>query len=300
MIDVEYQVPIDFEYRAPSELAEATATLAEYGTDATVLAGGTALLLLIKRRLVNPRVLVSLHRIADLATVRENDDGLHLGAATTLRDLETSSLVAERLPSLQRTLRHIATVRIRNQATIGGNLAYGDPLADLPAVLITLDSSVYLTSSRGSRTIPLADFFVGYRATIARPDEIITDVHIPLLPPRSAAVYLKYLPRTVTDYGTVGVAVRLSLDTDGERIQDVRIGLAGAGLTTLRAPDAEAVLRGQRADEATFATAAAAVRSSISPLSDNRGSAHYKCHMAEVFVRRALEQALDDAQNRPQ
>jgi aerobic carbon-monoxide dehydrogenase medium subunit len=286
---------IDFEYQAPSELSEATAILTEYGADARVLAGGTALLLLMKRRLASPRVLVSLHRVPELAFVSANDDGIRIGAAATLRDLETSSLVTKRLPGLRRAVAQVATIRIRNQATIGGNLAHGDPLMDLPAVLATLDGNVHLASSVGERTIPLSDFFVDHLTTGARPGEIITHIHVPLPLPGSATVYLKYLPQAVSDYATVGVAVHLSLDGDGERVRDVRIALAGAGPTTSRPLDAENIVRGQRADEATFAAGAAVVRSSISPSSDSRGSAHYKRHMAEVFVRRALEQARDEA-----
>lgn len=286
---------IDFEYRTPSELSEAAEILTEYDKDARVLAGGTALLLLMKRQLVNPRVLVSLHRVPGLCTLSEKGASLRIGALASLRDLETSPLVATLLPSLRRAVAQVATIRIRNQATIGGNLAYGDALMDLPAVLSALDGCVHLSSSRGNRTIALAEFFVDYLTTAARPDEIITHLDVPLLPPRSAAVYLKYLPRTVADYGTVGVATRLSLDTDGERVQDLRIALAGAGPTTVRSLDAEAVVRGRRADEVTFADAAAVVRLSISPTSDSRGTAHYKRHMAEVFVRRALGQALEEA-----
>lgn len=286
---------IDFEYRTPSGLAEVAAILTEYGEDAKVLAGGTTLLLLMKRRLAGPRVLVSLCRVPGLSTVSENGGGLRIGAAATLRDLETSPLLSTRLPGLRHAVAQVATIRIRNQATIGGNLAHGDPLMDLPAILTALDGSVHLSSSQGSRTIPLADFFVGHLTTIARPGEIITHIDVPFLPTRSAAVYLKYLPRTVADYGTVGVAACLRLDTEGTRVQDVRIALAGAGPTTLSAVDAEAVVRGRWADEATFADAAAVVRSAISPTSDSRGSAHYKRHMAEVFVRRALGQALEEA-----
>ena len=285
---------IDVEYRTPSDLSEAAAILTEYGADAQVLAGGTTLLLLMRRRRANPRVLVNLRRVAGLTQVSEDGAQLRIGAATTLRDLETSPLVAARLPGLRQAVAGIATIRIRNQATIGGNVAHGDPLMDLPAILTALDASVHLVSGQGNRTIPLTGFFVAYLATAARPDEIITHLSVPLLPPRSAAVYLKYLPRTVADYGTIGVASRLSLDTDEERAQEVRIALAGAGSTTLRSLEAEAALRSRRADAAAFADAAAAVRSSISPPSDSRGSAHYKRHIAEVFVRRALVQALEE------
>jgi carbon-monoxide dehydrogenase medium subunit len=287
----------DLEYRVPAGLAEAAAILAEHGQDARVLAGGTTLLLLMRQQLASPRVLVSLQRVPGLSAVTESHGGVHLGARMTLRDLEVSPLVARRLPSVPQTLAQVATIRIRNQATVGGNLAYGDPLMDLPATLTALDASVCLSSSRGDRSVRLADFFVDYRTTAARPEEIVTGVHVPFLSPRSSAVYLKYLPRTTVDYGTVGVAVRLSLDADGERVRDVRIALAGAGPTTLRPLDAEAALRGQRADGAEFVMAAAAVRSAISPTSDSRGSAQYKRHMAEVFVRRALGKALDDVRN---
>lgn len=281
----------DLQYRAPAEFSEAAGILAEYGTDAKVLAGGTTLLLLMKQQLASPRVLVSLHRLPGLSAVTQDNDGLHLGAQTTLRDLEVSQIVARRFPSLRQTLAQVASVRIRNQATIGGNVAYGDPLMDLPATLMALDASVHLLSSRGGRTVHLTNFFVDHLTTVAQPDEIITGISVPFLPPRSGTVYLKYLARTAADYGTVGVAVRLSLEAAGDRVADVRIALAGVGPTTVRPLDVEAALRGQPADRAAFATVAAAVRSAVSPSSDSRGSAEYKRHMVEVFLRRALDKS---------
>lgn len=286
---------IDAEYRTPGDLAEAAAILAEHGDQARVLAGGTTLLLLMKRRLAEPGVLVSLRRVAGLSLVSEDGAGLRIGAAATLRDLETSPLVAARLPGLRQAAAQTATIRIRNQATIGGSVACGNPLLDLPAVLTALDARVELSSSRGARTVPLAGFFAGRFTTAARPDEIITHVSVPALPAGSAVVYLKYLPRTVAGHGTIGVAARLSLDTAGERAREVRVALAGAGPTTVRSLDAEAALRNRRADEPAFAAAAAAARSSISPPSDSRGSSRYKSHLAEVFVRRALARALEEA-----
>jgi carbon-monoxide dehydrogenase medium subunit len=280
----------DLDFRAPTDLAEGTALLAEHGPDAKVLAGGTALVLSMKQRLVRPRVLVSLQRVPGLAEVTPHDGGLRIGARATLRDLETSPPIAERLPSLRDTIARVATVRIRNHATIGGNLAQGDPLMDVPAVLMALDATVRLASAQGDRAVPLASFYVDRHTIAARPDEIITAVDVPAQPLRTATAYLKYVPRTVTDYPTVGVAARLTLDEAGDRVDDVRLALAGAGPTTLRAVAAEDLLRGRRPTTGAFAEVAATVRDMAAPDADFRGSAEYKREMIEVHVRRALQQ----------
>jgi carbon-monoxide dehydrogenase medium subunit len=283
------------EYRAPGEVAEAVDLLAEHGIDARVLAGGTALVLQLGRGLAEPRVLVGLQRVPGLAGIAENGSGLSLGARTTLRDLETSPLAARHLPVLGETLAQVATVRIRNQATVGGSVAHRDPRLDLSATLAALAATVVLTSTRGERRVDLAEFCAGHGGPVVRPDELVTEVQVPFLPPRSAAVYLKYLPTTVADYGTVGVAARLTLDEGGERVEDVRIALAGAGPATLRPLAAEDALRGRAAGAAAFATAADAAAAAAAPFSDARGSAEYKRAMVRVFTGRALDRAFRDA-----
>ena len=287
-----------FSYRAPASLDETRSLMAEWGDEAKLIAGGTALVILLKQELVNPTYLVDLRHLApELTYVREEDGGVRLGGLTTLRTLETSDTVRQRLPALAETLHHVATMRIRNAATIGGNVAHGDPALDAPATLIALDGSVNVTSQSGERSLPLDGFYLDYYETQLQPDEVVHDVWIPLAPPHTGATYLKYLSRTEDDYATVGVAARLTLDDNGERCEDVRLALSAAGSTVIRARAAEDALRGQPATVEAFRAAAAAVRDEVDPISDIRGSSEYKRDMAEVFVRRALEQAAARARN---
>lgn len=280
-----------FEYHAPDSLEATLGLLAEHGDEAKLIAGGSALLILMKQDLVQPGHLVSLQRVAGLRGVREAGGALVIGGLTTHRELETSPLVARHVAALAETFRKVATIRIRNVATIGGNLAHGDPSLDPPVTLLALDARVRLQGSDGERTLPLDELFVDYYETAVRPDEVLTEVRVPPMPPKSSAVFLKFLPRTEDDYGTVTVAVRLSADPTGRRCQDVRIALGAAGSTTLRARAAEAALKGQPLGEEAFRAAAAAARGETDPISDLRGSADYKRRMAEVFVRRALTRA---------
>ena len=284
---------IGFDYRAPDSLDAVTAALDELGDDARLIAGGTALVILMKQRLVQPAVLVSLRRLTALREIALENGNLRIGATASHRQIENNPLVQEHLPVLAETLRRVATPRIRNQGTLGGNLVHADPNQDPPPTLIALDASVRLRSSRGSRTLPVADLFTDYYETAIEPGEVLTDILVPLPTAQRGAAFLKFMPRTADDYATVGVAA--SLRKDGGVIRDVRIGLGALGSTPLRARDAEAILEGQPPEEGTLRAVAAAVQAQVDPLSDLRGSADYKRDMAAVFTYRALQRALERA-----
>jgi carbon-monoxide dehydrogenase medium subunit len=284
-----------FDYRAPESLEEAFELLDEYGDEARLIAGGTALLILMRQRLVQPSALVSLSRVPGLSGVKIDDGSVRIGALTTHREAEISSLVRERLSALADTLRHVATIRIRNVGTLGGNLAHADPNQDPPATLIALGASAELASARGERLVPLEEFFTDYYETALRPGEILKSIVVPMPSSRTHAVFEKFLPRTADDYATVAVAVAVTLDASGERCEDVRIVLGSAGPTPVRAGEAEAVLRGQALSDQAIRAAAEQVKSEVEPVSDIRGSAEYKREMAEVWVRRALERAVAGA-----
>lgn len=281
-----------FEWHVPTSLDETFELMDRYGEDAKLIAGGTALVIMMKQQLVRPGHLISLSRLSGLSGIRPDDGGLRVGGLTTHRELETSPLVAERFPALTETMHKVATIRIRNMGTIGGNLSHGDPALDPPVTLTALGASVRLVSKDDERVVPLDEFFVDYYETVMRPGEVLAEVLIPPVPSRSAASFIKFLPRTADDYATVAVATRLTLDESGTSVEDVRIALGAAGSTTIRARQTEAALRGQPATEASFREAAAVVKGEVDPISDIRGSAEYKTDMAEVFVRRALVQAL--------
>ncbi len=283
---------IPFEYRTPKTLKEVHSSLKEFGTDAKLIAGGTALVIMMKQRLVRPSCLVSLRSVRGLNGIEVNDGGLRIGGLATHREVESSALVRRRLPLLAETYHHVATIRVRNMATVGGGLAHADPNQDPPPTLIALGATVKATSANGSRIIPLDEFFTDYYETVLKPDEIITEVFVPRLAANSGGAYLKFLPRTADDYATVSAAAVLTLDKNKKTISDVRIALGSVGVTPIRATAAEAVLRGQPVKAEAFAEAGEKAKEAVDPVSDFRGSAAYKKDMAAVFVRRALEKAL--------
>jgi carbon-monoxide dehydrogenase medium subunit len=281
-----------FEYRTPKSLKEVQQDLKQFGSDGKLIAGGTALIIMMKQRLVRPACLISLRSVRALSGITEKNGALSIGGATTHRAVEDSPLVKRRLPILGETYHHVATVRVRNMATVGGGLAHADPNQDPPPTLIALGASVKASSTDGSRMIPLEEFFTDYYETVLKPEEVITELSVPRLAPNSGAAFLKFLPRTADDYATVSAAVVVTLDRTKKIFSDVRIALGSVGTTAIRARDAEAVLRGQPVKSEALREAAEKAKQAVDPISDFRGSAAYKKEMAGVFVRRALEKAL--------
>jgi aerobic carbon-monoxide dehydrogenase medium subunit len=284
-----------FEYRAPRGLDEALAVLREHGEDARVVAGGTALVTMMRQHLVRPGCLVSLRDVQGLNRIEATNGALRLGALVTHREAEVSPLVRERLPVLAETFRRVGTVRIRHMATIGGALAHADPNQDPPVTLLALGARVEIRGARGHRELPLGEFFRDYYETALEPGELVTAVTVPLLPVASGATFLKFLPRTADDYATVAVAAIVTLAADGERCREARIALGSVGVTPLRGMAAEALLSGQRLSESLLQAAGEAVKGVVDPLSDHRGSAAYKREMTGVMVGRALTQAWEAA-----
>ncbi|MFQ5681685.1 MAG: FAD binding domain-containing protein [Candidatus Binatia bacterium] len=285
---------IAFEYRTPKSLKEIHQNLKEFGTEAKLIAGGTALVIMMRQRLVRPTCLISLRSVRGLNGITQKDGSLRIGSRVTHREVETSPLVRRRVPLLVETYRHVATIRVRNMATVGGGLAHADPNQDPPPTLIVLGATVKVSSINGSRNIPIEDFFTDYYETRLEPEEIISEVSIPRLPANSGGAFLKFLPRTADDYATVSAAAAVTLDRAKKKFVDVRIALGSVGTTPIRAGEAEAVLRGQPVKREALREAAEKAKEAVDPLSDFRGSAAYKKDMAGVFVRRALEKALDD------
>ncbi len=284
-----------FHYYTPDTQEELLTLLQQYGDSAKLMAGGTALVIMMKQRLVVPEALISLHRLPGLAAVREADGSVHLGALMTHRGAELSPLLQARLPVLAETYRHVATVRIRNVATVGGSIAHADPNQDPPVTLLAFDARVQMTSTAGSREVPLVDFFTDYYETVLRPDELLTGLRVPIPAPHTGSVHLKFLPRTADDYATVGVAATVQIDPSTGTCQTCRIALGSVGSTPLRAQQAEALVQGQALSIALLREAGAVAQQQTDPLNDTRGSASYKRAMAGVFVRRALEQAWQHA-----
>jgi carbon-monoxide dehydrogenase medium subunit len=280
----------DFSFHTPASLDETFALLNQYGDAARVMAGGTALVVLMKQSLVEADHLVSLQRVPGLEGIREEADGLHIGALTRHRDVETSRLVREKAPLLADVYKYVATVRIRNAATVGGGLAHADPAQDPPPGYIVLDAKVRLVSSKGERTIPVSEFFKDYYETAIEPGEILSEVIVPPQSPAARTAYLAFLPRTEDDYATVAVAAVAERE-DG-RCRKLRVALAAAGPTPVHATAVERELEGKAVTPQAVRQAAEAVAGQVDPLDDFRGSSAYKRDMAVVFTRRALERAF--------
>jgi len=285
---------VPFEYQTPKSLKEVHKSLKAFGTDAKVIAGGTALVIMMRQRLVRPTCLISLRSLPRMNGITEKNGGLQIGAMATHREVERSPLVRRRAPLLAETYHHVGTIRIRNMASVGGGLAHADPNQDPPPSLIVLGAIAKATSADGTRVIPLDSFFTDYYETVLRPDEILTEIFVPTLPPNSSGAYLKFLPRTADDYATVSAACVVTLDKARKTFQDVRIALGSVGATPSRAKEAEDLLRGQPVKPEALREAAEKVKQAVDPISDFRGSASYKREMAGVFARRALEKALQD------
>jgi aerobic carbon-monoxide dehydrogenase medium subunit len=279
---------IPFSYLEPSSLDEALALLARYGDEAKLIAGGTGLINIMKQRLARPGFVIGLRALKDLARVTEAN-GLRIGALTTLQSLATDDTVRRSAPLLAEACGHVATVRIRSMATIGGAIAHADPNLDTPPALMAMDARIVALSRRGQRIIAIDQFFTGYYQTILAPDEIVTEILIPTQPAGGTA-FLKFLPATQDDYATVSVAVRLALNADGT-VAEARVALGAAAMVPVRARTVEAMLTGKAANETTFRDAASLVLSAIDPIADFRGSSDYKRKMAVVHVRRALAAA---------
>lgn len=279
---------MSFDYHAPRTLPEALDLLARHGEDAHLVAGGTAFTLMWRQGLLRPGHVVGLRGVGDLGGITRSPDGaLSIGATVTHREAERSPEVAAFCPALARTFASVATVRIRNQATVGGNLAHADPAQDPPAMLLALDAEVVVASVSGERTVPLGDLFVDYLTTSLAPGDVVRAVRVPAMAAGTRAAYVKFLPRTADDYATVSVAAVLRLAKDGT-IADVRVALGAAGPTPIRARSVERALRGARPDAGRIAEAAALARDDVDPLDDVRGSAAYKREMARVWTERAL------------
>lgn len=284
-----------FEYLEPRTVAEACELLKQYRGAARVFAGGSSLTILLKQGFLQPDALINIKKIDELRRIEESGGALVIGALVTHRDIETSDLLAARLPVLCELEREVANIRVRNMATVGGNIASGEPLTDLPCVFLALDASVRVANTSGGRTLPLEEVFVDYYETRLQEDEVLTHVVVPGLRPHSAVEYVRFSSSSVVDKPCIGVAVRLSVDPDGGACRDVRIGLGCVAPTPMRARKAEAMLEGRRLDRENLREAARRAAEECSPLSDLRGSERYKREMVAALVRRIAPKAYERA-----
>lgn len=282
-----------FEYLEPRSLAEACSLLAKYSEEAKILAGGTALLIMMKQRLLSPRYVINLKSVPDLTYIKEGEKGLRIGALATHRMLESSPVVREKFPVLIEMVREVASPRIRNMGTVAGNLCHGEAASDPPALLLALGAGVTTVSSQGERAIPLADFFTDYYQTCLRPNEIVTEIQVPSVPPKTVASYLRFTFSSAMDKPAVSVAVVGSLKEEMNGFDNVKIVMGAVGPTPIRAQGAEEALVMGDVDGAAHEAARAA-----RPVSDVRGSEGYKREIVKVLLRRAVATALERARGK--
>jgi carbon-monoxide dehydrogenase medium subunit len=287
-------IPPPFDYHSPKTLSEAIGLLSKLGEGAKVLSGGQSLLPLMKLRLGSAGHLVDIGRIPGLEGIREEGGFLRIGGRVRESDLEHDPIVRQKYPILADTAAVIADPLVRNMATVGGNLAHGDPANDHPATMLALGASVVAQGPRGERTIPIDQFFTGLFETALKHDEILTEIRIPAPPPKSGGAYVK-LERKVGDFATAGAAAQLTLGAGGEVVR-AGIGLTNAGLTPIRATAAEKFLQGKKLDETTVRQAARLAADAADPSPDRRGSVEYKREMARVLTARAIKRAAMRAQ----
>jgi carbon-monoxide dehydrogenase medium subunit len=281
---------INFDYLQPKTLKSALALLEKHGDEARAIAGGTSLLIMMRQRLLMPKVVVSLADIPKFDRITYSaKSGLTIGAGARHREIELAPVIKQHYPLLHETFHKVAQPRIRNMGTIGGNLAAGDPLTDPGASLIALDAEVVLASRTGQRVLKLDEFFVDYYQTALNPGELISEIRV-LPPSRPGWSHIKFTPRSVEDFATVGVAITLSAKNGV--CEDIRIGLNSVASTIVRAARAENVLRGQKISDARLKEMGEVAATEVDPMDDNRGSAEYKREMVKVLVRRAALEAF--------
>jgi aerobic carbon-monoxide dehydrogenase medium subunit len=286
-------IPPSFEYLRPKTVPEAVAMLQQHGDEAKILSGGQSLIPMMKLRLTRPGFLIDINRISGLSYVKEEGGYLKIGGLTREAELEASPVVRAKYPILLDTAHVIADPQVRNMATVGGNLAHGDPANDHPATMVALGAQVAATGPKGERVIPIEDFFVSLFTTALEHEEILTEIRIAVPPARSGGAYFK-LERKVGDFATAAVAVQVTLDDKGN-CQKVGIGLTNVGPTPVKAKRAEEFLRGKKLDEANIKQAAQLAADESSPSPDLRGPVEYKKGLVKELAKRALSRAAERA-----
>lgn len=279
--------PAPFEYEVAESVDHAIELLGQYGEDARPLAGGHSLIPLMRLRLATPTALIDLGKLDDLRYIREDGDHLAIGALTRHREIHFNELVNEHCGILSYTAGLLGDPSVQHRGTIGGVLAHGDPAGDMPSVMCALEGEIVIQGPEGERTIPALEFFKDYLFTDLEPQEVVTEVRVPKLGSNTGWSYKKFSRRS-QDWAVVGVAAVVE-KSDGN-IDSVRIGLASMGSTPLRASAAEQALSGASGDQ--IAEAANSADEGTSPGSDDAASAEFRRHLARVWTRRAVEEAL--------
>jgi CO/xanthine dehydrogenase FAD-binding subunit len=285
-----------FTYLAPRTIDEACDCLAAHGDEVRLLAGGTDLLLQMRRREVSPAFVIGLKAVPELTGIRRSaGGGLVIGAMTTIQALVSSPLVRQTHAVLCEAGAGIGGPELRNVATVGGNVAGALPCADLPPTLIAVGAKVRLNSRSGERTVPIEDLYPQFGCTVARPDELVTSIELPGVPSFSAGAYLKFHDRQSMDMTTVGVSAFVTWDEASRVFRDVKIALASSAPVPMRARKAEAVLRGSAGGEDALERAALAVCEEADPRTSWRATREFRFELLHSLIKRAVRSARDRA-----
>jgi carbon-monoxide dehydrogenase medium subunit len=287
-------IPAAFDYQAPATLEEAVSLLSNDPDGAKVLAGGHSLIPAMKLRLAQPQLLVDIARIKSLSYIREDGNQILIGATTTHYQLESSELLKQICPLIPACAASIGDVQVRNKGTIGGSIAHSDPAGDWPAAVLALDADLVLVGPNGERTIKATNFFVDLLTTDLQPGEILREIRIAKPSGKFGQAYQK-VPHPASGFAVVGVAVHLALNDDGS-CKAAQIGVTGVGVKAYRAQAVEAALNGKNLDEQTITAAATHVCDGVDPNADLYASGEYRCHLAQVHTRRALQAAKSQVQ----
>ena len=286
-------LPSRFDYHRAGSLDEAFSLLAQYGDDAKVLAGGQSLIPMMKLRFASPGHLVDVNHVGGLDGISESDGTLRIGALVRHNALAANDVIKARYPTIATAAPMIADPLVRNLGTIGGSLAHADPAGDLGSVMLSLGASVVLRKQGGGeRTVPVGEFLVDTFTTSIEPDELLTEIRVPVPSGSYGGTYMK-LERKVGDFATVGVAVSLAMSNGN--VDRAGIGLTGVGLKNIEATEAESSLAGATPGDDAFAEAARLAAAAAQPVADVRGTEDYKRHVVEVFVLRGLARAHETA-----
>jgi carbon-monoxide dehydrogenase medium subunit len=283
---------VSLQFLQPETLPEALELLRSHDPDGCkIIAGGTAVVLMLQHKLIAPDRLISLGRLSGLNSIHLAEDGLHLGPLALLREVAGSAGVQEHYPALAQASAWVGNVRIRNQATLGGNLAEADYASDPPAVLLALDASVVAANAARARTIPLSEFFLGFYTTALEPDELITEITVPPLPGNCRMTYLKYKSRSSEDRPCTGIAA-VAVFAEG-LCTDLRVAVGAACETPRRLLEVESMGVGHSLTDELIADIAEGYAAGIETLDDLRGSAWYRMQMIRVYIQRALKELRD-------
>lgn len=277
-------IPVQFDYVAPTSLADAVAALEAAGEDAKLLAGGQSLMPVLRMRLAYPDTVIDLSRIPELRGIRVDADAVVVGSMTTHREVIADPVLAEHLPLVGQATRTVADRQVRNLGTFGGSVAHADPAGDLPAVALTLDAEFVAVGPTGRRVIRAADFFLDYLTTALSPNEILVEVRLPKH--TGWGTHYEKFNRVAQAWSIVGVAA--AVRREGSTIAEAKVGLTNMGSTPIRAAAVEADLAGQPATADAIAAAASRADEGTSPPSDITAQADYRQHLAQVLTKRAL------------